>query len=88
MADYQGYARATEPDTTAFVKRTTKIGHPQGPVVFLLRYHNSKIPNPHGPLANDTSRSFQRAVTKFHMSVSRFLFASDWIFDRFQPTET
>jgi hypothetical protein len=48
VADYQGCARATEPETTAFVGRTTKIGHPRGPVVFLLRYHISKIPNPPG----------------------------------------
>ena len=61
MADYQGCARGTELDTTAFVERTRRIGHPQGPVVFLLRYHISKVPNPHGLLANDTNRSFQRA---------------------------
>jgi hypothetical protein len=61
VADYQDCARATESDTTAFVELTRKIGHPRRPVVFLLSYHISKTPNPHGPLANDTSRSFQRA---------------------------
>jgi hypothetical protein len=61
VADYQGCARAKELDTTTFVERTGKIGHPRGPVVFLLRYHISKIPNPHGPWANYTSRSFEKA---------------------------
>ena len=46
VADYQGCARATEPETTTLVERTGKIGQPQGPVVFLLRYRLEKDPQP------------------------------------------
>ena len=88
MADYQGCARATEPETTRLVERTGKIGHPQGPVVFLLRYHISKTPNPHGPFANDTSWSFQRAVTLFEKPslYERFAILARGVGGSFQST--
>jgi hypothetical protein len=40
--DVQVWGHATELEATAFMERIWKIGRPQGPVVFLLRYHLEK----------------------------------------------